>query len=116
MIRFAQLAAAVFLNKGFKVYLFSQHTPTPYNVSALYQLPYTNSIAWHTVNTPIQPYCIKVHRAIAGVQVTASHNPKEDNGYKVFWDNGAQVCFNLLAAKLNLAVIYISVCAFNLTF
>ena len=34
--RFAQLATAVFLNKGFKVYLFSQHTPTPYNVSALY--------------------------------------------------------------------------------
>lgn len=50
----------------------------------------------------MQPYCIKVHHAIAGVQVTASHNPKEDNGYKVFWDNGAQVCFDLFTVKLNL--------------
>lgn len=39
----------------------------------------------------MQPYTIKKHFALAGVQVTASHNPKEDNGYKVFWENGAQV-------------------------
>lgn len=58
------------------------------------------------MNTSIQPYCIKVHRAIAGVQVTASHNPKEDNGYKVFWDNGAQVGLNLSAAKLELGETY----------
>ncbi|XP_056266368.1 phosphoglucomutase-2 [Pseudoliparis swirei] len=66
--RFASLAAAVFISRGVPVYLFSDITPTPF-------VPFTVS-----------------HMGLcAGIMVTASHNPKEDNGYKVYWENGAQI-------------------------
>ncbi|XP_011617682.2 phosphopentomutase [Takifugu rubripes] len=66
--RFASLAAAVFLSKGIPVHLFSDITPTPF-------VPFTVS-----------------HLGLcAGIMVTASHNPKQDNGYKVYWENGAQI-------------------------
>ncbi|XP_028830984.1 phosphopentomutase [Denticeps clupeoides] len=66
--RFATLAAAVFISRGVPVYLFSDITPTPF-------VPFTI-----------------VHLGLcAGIMVTASHNPKEDNGYKVYWENGAQI-------------------------
>ncbi len=38
-----------------------------------------------------QPFCVMQKHALAGVMVTASHNPKQDNGYKVYWHNGSQV-------------------------
>jgi len=41
--------------------------------------------------TPFVAFGIKLYKCCGGVMVTASHNPKEDNGYKVFWENGAQV-------------------------
>uniref|UniRef100_H2ZU38 Phosphoglucomutase 2 n=1 Tax=Latimeria chalumnae TaxID=7897 RepID=H2ZU38_LATCH len=66
--RFARLAATVFISQGVPVHLFSSITPTPF-------VPYTVS---H----------LKLH---AGIMVTASHNPKQDNGYKVYWSNGAQI-------------------------
>lgn len=67
-LRFARLAAAAFLNAGVPVYLYSKIVPTPFVPFGVLQLG-----------------------AAAGVMVTASHNPKEDNGYKVYWGNGAQV-------------------------
>ncbi|XP_028655222.1 glucose 1,6-bisphosphate synthase [Erpetoichthys calabaricus] len=66
--RLAKLTAAVFLSKKVPVYLFSSYVPTPF-----------------------VPYAVKKLRAIGGVMITASHNPKEDNGYKVYWENGAQI-------------------------
>lgn len=66
--RFASLAAAVFTSRKVPVHLFSDITPTPF-------VPFTVS-----------------HLGLcAGIMVTASHNPKQDNGYKVYWANGAQI-------------------------
>jgi phosphoglucomutase/phosphopentomutase len=66
---FARLAAALFAHEQFRVYLF-------------------DSI---TVPTPMISLSVKKLKCQAGIIVTASHNPKEDNGYKVYWNNGAQV-------------------------
>ncbi|XP_047126034.1 phosphopentomutase isoform X2 [Hydra vulgaris] len=66
--RFARLAAAVFLHAGVKVYLFSDIVPTPY-----------------------VPFSVLKYKCSAGIMVTASHNPKEDNGYKVYYSNGCQL-------------------------
>ena len=65
---FAETVAAVFSANGIKVYLFEGLRPTP-EVS----------------------FAIRLLHAQAGVNVTASHNPKEYNGYKAYWDDGAQV-------------------------
>ncbi|XP_033631930.1 glucose 1,6-bisphosphate synthase-like isoform X1 [Asterias rubens] len=66
--RFADLTAAIFLNAGVRVFLFSKIVPTPFVA-----------------------YAIKRYKAATGVMVTPSHNPKGDNGYKVYWENGAQI-------------------------
>ena len=65
---FAQLAAEVFAANGIKVFTFSSLRPTPELSFAIRQL-----------------------KAAAGVNITASHNPKQYNGYKVYWETGAQV-------------------------
>ncbi|KAI1790740.1 phosphoglucomutase 1 [Ganoderma leucocontextum] len=43
------------------------------------------------VHTPLVPFTVKEKQAAAGVMITASHNPKDDNGYKVYWENAVQI-------------------------
>lgn len=65
---FARITADVFSANGLHVYLFESLRPTP-------ELSYS----------------IRRMGAQSGVMVTASHNPKEYNGYKVYWADGAQI-------------------------
>lgn len=43
------------------------------------------------VATPLVPYTLKKKNCAVGIMITASHNPKNDNGYKVYWNNGCQI-------------------------
>jgi phosphoglucomutase len=65
---FAETVADIFSANGIQVYLFESLRPTPEISFAIRQL-----------------------KAQAGVNVTASHNPREYNGYKAYWEDGAQV-------------------------
>ena len=65
---FAETVADVFSANGIKVYLFDDMRPTPEC-----------------------SFAIRYLKCQAGVNVTASHNPKEYNGYKAYWEDGAQV-------------------------
>ena len=65
---FAKISADVLSNNGIKVFLFDNIRPTP-------ELSYS----------------IRAKGATAGIMITASHNPKEYNGYKVFWSDGGQI-------------------------
>jgi phosphoglucomutase len=65
---FAETTANIFAANGIKVYLFESLRPTPELSFAIRQLG-----------------------CKAGVVLTASHNPKEYNGYKAYWDDGAQL-------------------------
>jgi phosphoglucomutase len=65
---FAQIAAHVFSGNGIKVWLFNELRPTP-----------------------LLSFAIRYLKCQGGVVVTASHNPKEYNGYKAYWADGAQV-------------------------
>lgn len=65
---FAERVADIFASNGFKVFLFDSLRPTPELSFAIREL--------------------KCH---SGVMVTASHNPKEYNGYKAYWSDGSQV-------------------------
>ncbi len=65
---FAQITADVFSANGITVYLFPELRPTP-----------------------LLSFAIRYLKCDSGVVVTASHNPKEYNGYKAYWSDGAQI-------------------------
>ncbi|OUN79495.1 phospho-sugar mutase [Bacteroides sp. An51A] len=66
--KFAEISADIFSANGIKVYLFDDMRPTP-EVS----------------------FAIRHLGCQSGINITASHNPKEYNGYKAYWEDGAQV-------------------------
>ncbi len=66
--KFAEIVANIFSANGIKVYLFDNFRPTP-------ELS----------------FAIRHFHCQSGVNITASHNPKEYNGYKAYWEDGAQI-------------------------
>ena len=66
--KFAEIVADIFSANGIKVYLFDSCRPTPE-----------------------MSFAIRHFGCQSGVIITASHNPKEYNGYKAYWDDGAQM-------------------------
>lgn len=80
-VEFSKESAKIFASNGIKVYLFSEVTPTP-----------------------VLSYAVRSLKCSGGVMITASHNPKNYNGYKVYWDDGAQVTeekANLIINEVN---------------
>ena len=65
---FAKVSAQVLAANGIKAYIFDELRPTPELSFALREL-----------------------KCVAGINITASHNPKEYNGYKAYWEDGAQL-------------------------
>ena len=65
---FADVAALCLAANGIKAYVFESLRPTP-----------------------VLSYAVRKLHAIAGINITASHNPSEYNGYKVYWEDGAQI-------------------------
>ncbi len=66
--KFAKISACVLAANNIKVYIYDELRPTPMISFGLRHLG-----------------------CIAGINITASHNPKEYNGYKVYWEDGAQI-------------------------
>ena len=65
---FARVSASILAYQGIKVYIFDTLRPTP-------ELS----------------FAVRYFGAMAGINITASHNPKEYNGYKAYWEDGAQI-------------------------
>ena len=65
---FTECAAATLVKNGVKVFMFSNYR-----------------------STPELSFAVRYLKASAGIMITASHNPPEDNGIKVYWSDGAQI-------------------------
>ena len=65
---FARVSASILAGAGIKVYIFDGVRPTP-------------ELSW----------AVRELSCMAGINITASHNPKEYNGYKAYWQDGAQI-------------------------
>ena len=66
--KFAEAAASVLVASGVKTYFFEELHPVP-----------------------LLSFAVRELNCLAGIMITASHNPKEYNGYKVYWEDGAQL-------------------------
>lgn len=66
--KFAKISAAVLAKEGVKAYIFEDLRPTP-----------------------VLSFAVRHLGCIAGINITASHNPKQYNGYKAYWEDGAQL-------------------------
>lgn len=75
---FAYSAAVVLVSNGIKTYLFSEVHPVP-----------------------MLSYAVRKLQTVAGIMITASHNPKEYNGYKVYGEDGAQMSPEATAEVVN---------------
>lgn len=75
---FSKIAARVLAANGIKVYLFDDIRPTP-----------------------LLSYTIRELNTISGIVITASHNPKDYNGYKVYWEEGSQILDDVAVEILN---------------
>lgn len=72
---FSILTAKILADKGIKVYLFPGICPTP-----------------------LLAYSIKHLKTISGIMITASHNPKNYNGFKLYWEKGSQILNDIAEA------------------
>lgn len=74
---FAEMSALILASMGIKAYLFDSLRPTP-------ELS----------------YAVRYYKCAAGINITASHNPKIYNGYKVYWEEGSQIKSDIANAIL----------------
>ncbi|MDO5040996.1 MAG: phospho-sugar mutase [Peptoniphilus sp.] len=65
---FTKISACIFAANGIKTYVFDDVRPTP-----------------------MLSYAVRYLNTISGIMITASHNPKDYNGYKVYWEKGSQI-------------------------
>lgn len=86
--RFAEITASVALLKGLRVYYLGSIINLSAETSGRSSEAEVDRLYVHT---PMVPFGIDHYKASAGVMVTASHNPANDNGYKVYYGNGCQI-------------------------